>query len=195
MCFSCSETLHLSPCKSPAAPGSAWRCLAACRDTATSCGVLIARRALPAPYTALVYLRAPLRDTKAKSGTIPETPVICQPPPQKYPPPFSCPPPPLSFPGGWGGRHSGNTTVCDSSLCCCVGFCVVRHCHLYPLYSWRDIVLGFAEMERDSTAMFTPAANEMAKWIRDGRETVDDDALRTPPPLRKHCLVQAREPV
>ena len=30
-------------------------------------------------------------------------------------------------------------------LCCCVGDCVVGHCHLYPLHSWQDILLTFAE--------------------------------------------------
>ena len=31
----------------------------------------------------------------------------------------------------------------------------MRHCHLYPVYSWQDILLTFAEMELDSTTMFT----------------------------------------
>ena len=37
----------------------------------------------------------------------------------------------------------------------------MRHCHLYPLYSWQDILLAFAEMELDSTAIFTPGTNVM----------------------------------
>ena len=42
------------------------------------------------------------------------------------------------------------------SLCCCVGDCVVGHCHLYPLHSWQDILLTFAEIELDSTTMLPP---------------------------------------
>ena len=69
------------------------------------------------------------------------------------PPPFVLPHP-LSFPGG-GGRHSVNTNFfCYGSLCCCVGECFIRHCHLYPLYSWQNILLTFAEMELDRTTMF-----------------------------------------
>ena len=45
--------------------------------------------------------------------------------------------------------------------CCCVGDCVVGHCHLYPLYSWQHILLTFAEMELDSTIMFPPGTNVM----------------------------------
>ena len=37
----------------------------------------------------------------------------------------------------------------------------MRHCHLYPLYSWQDMLLTFAEMELDSTSMFTPGTNVM----------------------------------
>ena len=51
--------------------------------------------------------------------------------------------------------------ICYSSLCCCVGDCVLRHCHLYPLYSWQDILLTLAEMELASTTMFTPRTNVM----------------------------------
>ena len=42
-----------------------------------------------------------------------------------------------------------------------MGDCVVRHCHLYPLYSWQDILLTFTEMDFDSTTMFTPGTNVM----------------------------------
>ena len=37
----------------------------------------------------------------------------------------------------------------------------MRHCHLYPLYSWQDILLFFAEMELYGTSMFTPGTNVM----------------------------------
>ena len=59
------------------------------------------------------------------------------------------PPPPLVLPpGGAVGPSLGkHKKFCYGSLCCCVGDCVVRHCHLYPLYSWQDILLTFAEME------------------------------------------------
>ena len=72
----------------------------------------------------------------------------------------------LSFPGGGGGGLSlgRHKIFCHSSLCCCVGDCVVRHCHLYPLYSWRDMLLTIAEMELDSTTMFAPGTNVMFIW-------------------------------
>ena len=76
-------------------------------------------------------------------------------------------PPPLSFPTpcvprGGGGASLGQPKIfCCGSLCCCVGDCVVGHCHLYPLYSWQDILLTFAEMELDSTTMFPPGTNVM----------------------------------
>ena len=35
------------------------------------------------------------------------------------------------------------------------------HCHLYPLHSWQDILLPFAEMELDNTTMFPPGTNVM----------------------------------
>ena len=59
------------------------------------------------------------------------------------------PPPPCPSPGGvtWSTQ-----IFCPSSLCRCVGDCVVRHCHSYLLYSWQDILL--TEMELDSTTMF-----------------------------------------
>ena len=76
------------------------------------------------------------------------------------PPPFSCPPPLCSSPGrGGGGPSPGqHKYFCCGSLCCCVGDCVVRHCHLYPLYSWQDILLT---LELDSTTMFPPGTNVM----------------------------------
>ena len=72
-------------------------------------------------------------------------------------------PHPLSFPGGGGGgRHLVNPKILVAgSLCCCVGDCVVGHCHLYPLHSWQDILLTFAEMELDSTTMFPPGTSVM----------------------------------
>ena len=51
-----------------------------------------------------------------------------------------------------------------------MGDCVVRHCHLHPLYSWQDILLTLAEMELDSTTMFTHETNVM--FIRSTREPV-----------------------
>jgi hypothetical protein len=73
-----------------------------------------------------------------------------------------CPAPPLVLLGGRGGASLGqHKFFCYGSLCRCVGDCVVRHCHLYPLYSWQDILLTFAEMELDSTTMFTPGVNVM----------------------------------
>ena len=88
----------------------------------------------------------------------------------KLPPPLlSCPTPCPSR--GGGGRHLVNTKFfCYGSLCCCVGDWVVRHCHLYPLFSSQDILLTLAEMELDSTTMFTPVTNVM--FIRSTGETV-----------------------
>ena len=42
-----------------------------------------------------------------------------------------------------------------------MGDCVVWHFHVYPLYSWQGILLTFAEMELDSTTIFTPGTNVM----------------------------------
>ena len=61
-----------------------------------------------------------------------------------------CPAPPLVLAQGRGVTWS-TQNFCYGSLCCCVGDCVVRHCHLYPLYSWQDILLTFAEMELDDS--------------------------------------------
>ena len=70
-------------------------------------------------------------------------------------------PHPLSFPGG-GGASLGQPKIFRcGSLCCCVGDCVVGHCHLYPLHSWHDILLIFTEMELDSTTMFPPGTGQM----------------------------------
>ena len=69
------------------------------------------------------------------------------------------PSPPCPSPGGGGGSPGQHKMFCYGSLCCCVGDCVVRHCHLYPLYSWQDILLTLAEMKLDSTTMFTPGTN------------------------------------
>ena len=80
-------------------------------------------------------------------------------------------PHPMSFPGGGGGASLGRPKIFRcGSLCCCVGDCVVGHCHLYPLYSWHDILLTFAEMELDSTTMFPPGTNVM--FIRSTGEPV-----------------------
>ena len=75
-----------------------------------------------------------------------------------YPPP-PCRAPPLVVPQG-GGASLGQPKIFRcGSLCCCVGDCVVGHCHLYPLYSLQDILLTFAEMELDRTTMFPPGTN------------------------------------
>ena len=81
-------------------------------------------------------------------------------------------PPPLSFPtpcrspGGGGGPSLGQPKIFRcGSLCCCVGDCVVGHCH-----SWQDILLTFAEMELDSTTMFPPGTSVM--FIRSTGEPV-----------------------
>ena len=77
------------------------------------------------------------------------------------PPPFVVPHP-LSFPGGGGGPSLGQPNIFRcGSLCCCVGDCVVGHCHLYPLHSWWGILLTLAEMELDSTTMFPPGTGQM----------------------------------
>ena len=85
-----------------------------------------------------------------------------------YPPPSPCRSPPLvvphplSFPRGGGGQSLGQPKIFRcGSLCCCVGDCVVGHCHLYPLHSWQDILLTFAEMELDRTTMFPLGTNVM----------------------------------
>ena len=77
------------------------------------------------------------------------------------PPPSFVLPHPLSFAGGGGVSPGQYKNFCYGSLCCCVGDCVVRHCHLYPLYPWQDILLTFAAMEFDSTTMFMPGTNVM----------------------------------
>jgi len=99
-------------------------------------------------------------------------------------------PPPLSFPTpcrspGRGGPSLGQPKIFRcGSLCCCVGDCVVGHCHLYPLHSWQDILLTFAEMELDSTTMFPPLTAESdvssliwAEELPDVPTTEDDSDL------------------
>jgi len=79
-----------------------------------------------------------------------------------YPrPPWSFPTPCRSPGGGEGPSLGRPKTFRCGSLCCSVGDCVVGHCHLYPLHSWQDILLTFAEMELDSTTMFPPGTNVM----------------------------------
>jgi hypothetical protein len=78
-------------------------------------------------------------------------------------------PTPCGSPGGGGSLGQPKIFRCGS-LCCCVGDGVVGHCHLYPLYSWQDILLTFAEMEFDSTTMFPPGTNVM--FIRSTGEPV-----------------------
>ena len=84
-------------------------------------------------------------------------------------------PHPLSFPGGGGGfrdRHLVNRKFLFQLtvllLCCCLGDCGVRHCLLYPLYSWQASLLSVAETERDSTTMFTPGMNVMSICSKKG---------------------------
>ena len=85
------------------------------------------------------------RLSHSRGGTLPY--IISPPPPLVVPHP-------LSFPRG-GVASLGQPQIFRcGSLCCCVGDCVVGHCHLYPLHSWQDILLTFAEMELDSTTMF-----------------------------------------
>ena len=84
--------------------------------------------------------------------------------------------PPLSFPtpcrsrGGGGGALGHPKIFRCGSLCCCVGDCVVGYGHLYPLHSWQDILLTFAEMELDNTTMFPPRTSVM--FIRSTEEPV-----------------------
>ena len=86
-------------------------------------------------------------------------------------PPPPCRSPPLVVPWGGGGPSLGQPKIFRcGSLCCCVGDCVVGHCHLYPLYSWQDILLTFAKMELDSTTMSPPGTNVM--FIRSTGEPV-----------------------
>ena len=59
------------------------------------------------------------------------------------------------------------------------------HCHLYPLHSWQDILLTFAEMELDSTTMF-PLGTSVMFYTEPVKEY--------PPPPRpciSYALVQA----
>ena len=76
-----------------------------------------------------------------------------------YPPPPLVVPHPLSFPGGGGGAGGpslGRPKIFRyGSLCCCVGDCVVGYCHLYPLYSWEDILLTFAEWNLTAQPCFS----------------------------------------
>ena len=87
----------------------------------------------------------------------------------EYLPPPPCRSPPLVVPRGGGSLGQPKIFRCGS-LCCCEGDCVVGHCHLYPLHSWQDILLTFAEMELDSTTMFPPGTSMM--FIRSTGEPV-----------------------
>ena len=79
-----------------------------------------------------------------------------------------------------------------------MGDCVVRHCHLYPLYSWQDILLTFAEMEPDSTTRFTPGTNVISSapqgnlfWRRllDIQSTVMHIAASLMSIKARHCVL------
>ena len=87
-------------------------------------------------------------------------------------PPPPCRSPPLVVPqGGGGGSSLGQPKFFRcGSLCSCVGDCVVGHCHLYPLHSWQDILLTFAEIELDSTTIFPSGTSVM--FIRSTGEPV-----------------------
>ena len=83
-----------------------------------------------------------------------------------YPPLPLVVPHPLSFPtGGVGDRHLVNPKFFVVAHCVVVG-----HCQLYPMHSWQDILLTFAEMELDRTTMFPPGTNVM--FIRSTGEPV-----------------------
>ena len=60
-----------------------------------------------------------------------------------------------------GDRHLVNPKFFVPAHCVVVWVTVLWHCHLYPLHSWQDILLTFAEMELDSTTMFPPRTNVM----------------------------------
>ena len=76
----------------------------------------------------------------------------------KYPPPPLSFPTPCRSPGGAGGPSLGQPKIFRyGSLCCCVGDCVVGYCHLYPLYSWQDILLIFAEWNLTAQPCFSLA--------------------------------------
>ena len=72
-------------------------------------------------------------------------------------------PHPLSFPrlGGGGASLGQPKNFRCGSLCCGVGDCVVGHCHLYPLHSWQDILLTFAERNLDRKTMFPHGTSVM----------------------------------
>ena len=68
----------------------------------------------------------------------------------------------MFFPWGGGGRGAslGQPKISGcGSRCCCVGYFVVAHGHLYPFYSWQKILLTFAEMELGNTTMFPHGPN------------------------------------
>ena len=88
------------------------------------------------------HLTTEYLDAISRPNVTPQFPGVVPPPPLVIPLP-------LSFPGGGGSLGQPKFFRCGS-LCCCVGDCVVGHCHLHPLHSWQDILLTFAEMELDS---------------------------------------------
>ena len=62
------------------------------------------------------------------------------------PPPF-VQPHPLSFPAEGGERHLVNTNFFVTAHCVVVWVCDCVVSRFYPLYSWQDMLLSFAEME------------------------------------------------
>ena len=82
------------------------------------------------------------------------------------PPPLSCPTPCLSpGGGGLGDRHLVKTKFFYyGSLCCCVGDCVVRHCHLYPLYPWHSCTCQASYQKGQTTTQECCPKHSSGKW-------------------------------
>ena len=86
----------------------------------------------------------------------------------RHTPPMSFPTPCPSPGGGLGDRHLVNPHFFVAAHCV-----FVWHCRLYPLYSWQDILLIFAEMELDSTtAPSAPRGNLFWRGSLDIQSTV-----------------------
>ena len=66
-----------------------------------------------------------------------------------------------------------------------MGDCVVGPCHLYPLHSWRDILLTFAEMELDSTTRFPPGTGYFTRDILEGKWVPKNLLAPAKPPTKK----------
>ena len=123
-----------------------------CRRQAKSCRAAQVTSTISCPFLSCVLLKAARTVCRSRRQELAFRAVVRN--------------PQDSVRGASLGQHKN---VYDS-LCCCVGDCVVRHCHLYPLYSWQDSLLAFAEMELDSTTMLTPGTDVM--FIRSTGEPV-----------------------